>query len=206
MTLTELIVASVLVGIVTMGLIAAEQNVRMSRQSSSRDNFVTTQIQAMMLTITRDINMLSGDYANSGIYLETGAGNYLIKACFRHADGDINSYIDDKWNCWTFDRGGTDNIYSCENMTDPSFPASCTNVSGYITWSKPRFDKLEITPYISPDSAPIPVVMNSEVQNRRITSILVRLSSRYDMSKPADPITNPDYFLESLLSPVGLSR
>ena len=90
MTLTELIIASILVGIVTMGLIAAEQTVRMSRQSSARDNQVTTNMQAMMLAMTKDVNLMSGDYASPGYHTTCDGTNATLSVCLRHAAGDVN--------------------------------------------------------------------------------------------------------------------
>ena len=98
-TLIELLIASVLVGIVTLGLIAAEEAVRVSRQSSHRDSQVSAQLQAAMLKLTNDASLTVGDAVDTGIFVDTldlGRGKDLLSPCKRRS----NTYSDDIWHCW----------------------------------------------------------------------------------------------------------
>jgi len=202
MTLMELLITSVLVGIVTVGLIAAEQVVRMSRQSSARDNLVSTQMQAMMLALTTDISKTTGDYASTGIYLEDNPipTVYLKSACFRYPYGDVNTYSDDRWSCWTFDMD-SGILLSCSNLNAPV--SDCTASPGVQDWSSIKYTKLAISVI---DNTGNYIPSTGLVTNSSVAYIRVRIITRYDTNKDADPISNPDYKLESNISPVGLSR
>lgn len=204
MTLTELIVASVLVGIVTLGLVAAEQAVRMSRQSSNRDAQISAQMQAAMIRISNDSNLTVGDATNTGIY-QYAFGNDLT-ICFRQANGDPNIYTDDQWTCWWADSP-SGALASCRNLVAPV--TTCVGQATRVNWvtliplgtgTYPTFYSV----FDGTESVIIPAGAN--IMNTTISYIQIDLRSRPNPGIAEHPIENPDYRLTSRISPVGLSR
>ncbi len=189
MTLAELIIASVLVGIITLGLVAAEQAVRMSRQSSSRDSKVSAQMEAAMLLLTKDASLTVGDATNTGIYPYDSGTDTTI--CFRQSADDVNSYADDDWICWWADK-----------------------INGFLFRSQLLDD--HVNTWVAPTSSAIlPIKFEGTYTtfynvvtdvNGKISHIQLTLKYRYDISKPAHPIENPDYELTANISPAGLSQ
>lgn len=202
MTLTELIVASVLVGIVTLGLVAAEQAVRMSRQSSNRDAQISAQMQAAMMRISKDSNSTVGDFSNTGIYQYAVVNDITI--CFRHANGDANSYTDDLWNCWWANRSSRA-LASCENLVNPV--TTCAGQASLLTWTTLTFEGTYQTFYSVFDVTDgIVAPAGANITNTKISYIQIDLRSRPNPTLPEHPIENPNYRLTSRISPAGLSR
>ena len=188
MTLTELLIASALVGIVTLGLVAAEQAVRTSRVSSSSDSQLSAKLQATMIQLSRDASQTVGDANDTGIWQFSSANDNTV--CFRQAAGDPNSYSDDPWFCWWADKL-TGNLWSCGNLLDQH-----TSCQGLPANQKHLWGTLSDTNFYS-------LVNNSQGQ---IDHIQLNLVSRYDTTKAVHPITNPDYTLSAEINPPGLSR
>ncbi len=217
MTLTELLVTSVLVGIVTLGLIAAEQAVRLSRNASLRDSQVSIQIQAIALSLSRDISLTVGDFSDAGIYLQYDVLGLLAFSCFRHAAGNVNSYSDDLWYCWQYDRranvpflqGATRFIYSCGDLVTIPATNSCLSLPAdqYHTWDI-KFTDLGITVMDTANVAIDPTGFNPPgyIRNQSINSIRLHLSTLYDISQPESPIENPRYTIDTWINPPGLSK
>lgn len=204
MTLAELIIASVLVGIVTLGLIAAEQAVRMSRQSSHRDAQVSAQLQSAMIKLNRDASLTVGDTTDTGIY-QYSAGNDL-SICFRQAAGDANVYTDDFWNCWSVHTSsGLLTSCSIPIVSDPF--STCIGKPDQFDWVRLKFEGTYVTFYsvINTSGATI-VPANTIITNQRISYIQLDLRSRFNPAANGHPIENPDYALNARISPSGLSR
>lgn len=200
MTLTELLVASVLVGIVTLGLISAEYTIRTSRLSSVRDSQISAQLQAAMIRLSRDANLTVGDPANSGIR-EFPAGSDRT-VCFREAlAGGIDStYSNSVWNCWWREElaAGRSNLTSC-SYTSPTAPQS--NCAGAGVANVKFWVRLSNDPPADPEFYTI--VPNASGQFDHIELDLI---SRFDLSAPAHAISNPEYHLSSQINPQSQSR
>ncbi len=203
MTLTELIIASVLVGIVTLGLIAAEQAIRMSRQSSNRDAQISAQMQAAMIKLSKDASFTVGDSLDSGIYQSSLGNNRAI--CFRQAQGDANTYTDDSWSCWTIDTT-SGLLLSC--LPAPQIPVDdCTGNASEIEWvtltNKTFYSVFD-------DATPNPAIILPAapwyITNSGISYIQIDLTSRFNPAVNEHPIENPEYALTTRISPPGLSR
>lgn len=202
MTLTELIVASVLVGIVTLGLIAAEQAVRMSRQSANRDSQVSSQLHAAMIRLTKDASLTTGDSSDSGIYQYSGINGNAI--CFRQADNDVNSYTDDTWNCWATQNSI---LSSCGPLLSPV--TDCTGQSSSIQWITLTFDAGYTIFFSVFDNSSTPAIIppaGATITNTNISYIQLDLKSRGNLTNSAHPVSNPEHTLTSRVNPAGLSR
>lgn len=202
MTLTELIVASILVGIVTLGLIAAEQAVRMSRQSANRDSQVSSQLHAAMIRLTKDASLTAGDSSDSGIYQHSGINDKAI--CFRQAGNDVNSYADDTWNCWTTQNSV---LSSCGPLLSPV--NDCTGQSSIIRWITLTYDTGYTIFFSVFDNSPTPAIIpptSAIITNTRISYIQFDLKSRGDLTSSAHVVSNPEHTLTSRINPAGLSR
>lgn len=205
MTLTELIIASVLVGVVTLGLIAAEQTVRMSRQSSHRDAQVSAQLQSAMIKLTRDASLTVGDAIDTGIYQYSSGNDRTI--CFRQAAGDANSYSDDVWNCWWADvSSAAGTLTSCGNLVNPL--TTCAGQPSQFDWVRLKFEGSYTTFYSVSDETQTVITPANPwyILSTKISYINLDLRSRFNPDISAHPIENPDYILTGRISPSGLSR
>lgn len=192
MTLTELLVATVLVGVVMIGAVSMDYAVRRSKQTSGKSAFLMMQLSAAMTHLTRDAGMTSGDFTNVGIsFDDTGGAPDIRNICFRYDDdatpGDLN---DDAWNCFSIDAA--DNIlYRCAAQAGVLNPTNGECTAG----SRLMIAKLTTTDFFQ--------IVNSTADLRYIQ---FNLTTQDNIGTPADPMTNPDYTLSNRVSPMAQGR
>lgn len=200
LTLTELLVASVLVGIVMLGAISVDFAIRNTKLGSSRVEVLSKEVGATILNITRDAMLTAGDNSmdllNANSWQATGIYTYDVgdnfkSICFRQ---DINStpenYADDPWACYS--HGNDLDIYRCSVAANPAFAGwqNCNNPSGRKLVHVTQTDFFDVVP---------------DADNH-IQSIDISLTARSDPNSAVNPVMNPQYSLESSISPPGLSR
>lgn len=192
-TLTELLVATVMIGIVMIAVISVDLAVRHSQQSSSKDALLTAQVQAAMTKISRDAGLTVGYETDPGIQQFSGGSNTI---CFRHDVADAQGkyspefFLDDTWTCWEAETT-TGSLWNCWNLDSP--PPGCSSVA-----ASQKKKWLTVT-----DTNFFEVVMTPENQIDRIN---IQLTSRANPAQARNPLTNPEYSLASSISPPGLSR
>jgi len=113
LTLTELLVASTLMGIVMIGVASYSLNTKQLHSSGGMANILAIRMTAIMKMIEEDAIMAIGDTtaysgsSGSGIRTRPPGGGSRRKICFRH---DVNKtpdrYNDDEWMCYCIRRTG----------------------------------------------------------------------------------------------------
>lgn len=182
MTLAELLVAMVLMGIVMIGIVSVDFALRGMQKNISRDTFVNMRTSATMLDIAKNAAAMTGDQNNVG-FNNTVPNRY----CFRE---DINSssvpnntphdYKDDRWIC--YQQSGT-NILKCSgaalsNCGIGSFILG-TAISGGLNIQ------------FIPDS--IETVQNS--------SVTISITNRFNPTQAQSPVDNPEVTMTTKVSP-----
>lgn len=179
-TLTELLVAMILMGVVVLGIVSVDFSIRGMQKNISRDTFVTMRTSATMLDMAKNAAVMTGDQNNLG-FDNSGPNRF----CFRKdvngsgsPNNTPNNYNDDFWIC--YQQSGT-NIFKCSRSNPSDCPGSPfilgTAVAGGLSIS-----------YI-PDS----VAQNS--------SIAISIKNRYDPTQPASPSNNPEVTMTTKVSP-----
>ena len=182
MTLTEILVATMLVAIVMLGALSVDYAVRNARKSASQDSSLSIRSQATMLQISRDANMAVGDSSNLGIVTTP---NYL---CIRtELGGDINSYSDDQWVCyWQSSK----NIHRCtKDVATGGVPGICMTgdtVVGTACLTAGCFTHNFVT-----DQATGQLYLDISLTNRVVPN------------SNAHPINNPEYTASTRIYPSG---
>lgn len=194
MSLTELIVASILVGIVMLGVISFTSSMKSVQGSTSNSTIPSVKLASVMFEISKDASLAIGDQTDTGIEEDdAGATKHL---CFRQDnDGAGTSnispadYSDDVWVCYLMDNNNT--LHKC---IDADF-ANCVDGS-----TSPQFPDL------------ITLSQNSffdvvEVGNPpRIEYIHLDIKTRNVPTAAIHPINNPEFKLETNISPLSLGR
>ena len=98
-TLTELLVASILIGIVMIGVASFSVSIGQLQNSTNRATILTMRTTAAMNHLTRAAYLAVGDETNRGV-VPGGVGK-KESICFRHdTDVDPSSYTGDTWTCY----------------------------------------------------------------------------------------------------------
>jgi len=209
LTLTELLVASVMIGIVMMGVAAFAISIKQFQGSTNKVAFLTMQGKKTMALMVNDAMQAIGDNEDCGKTNDAGADvdcgwgvRYYSNStrqsiCFRHDRAETpNDYTDDDWICYMHD--GSYGINRCNTMIKAEVPfvsggsEKCTEgYSDVITLAKPDGNNF------------FQIVEDGDGRLQHIEFNLI-LKSKYDNS--AHPVTNPEITLFSQVSPPGHSR
>ena len=196
MTLTEVLVAAMLVGIVMMGAISVDYAIRNSRKSASQDTTLSMRTQATMLRISRDANMAVGDSSSKGI--DTSAGALCIR---KELGGNINSYSDDEWVCYW--QNGT-NIHRCsKNIALGGVPGPCIATDPIVGTAVSGQCSTQICEGTCPATQACfyyNFVFDSSTQRLYLD---LAITNRYDPTKAKNPIANPEYAAATRIYPSG---
>lgn len=193
LSLTELLVSSVLIGIVMVGVAAFSLATKQTRDSTSRATVLSIQTAAALNFITADAMRAVGDNANRGVV--TGTQGTERSICFRHDVNDPTSYADDTWQCY-FSNATL--LYRCTAPTAGVPPAPTDFASGCNQGNGAVFlVQLSQTDFAA-------VVDDAATQ--RFQYISISLNTIYNPADGADPILNPSYILSTRIKPPGHGR
>ena len=111
LTLTELLVASVIVGIIMVGVASFTSSMKNVQKTSVDVSLNATRTAAAMKMIERDALLAIGDSTDAGVCTpDTGPTDYSV--CFRQDTANTPwDYTDDTWIC--YHHGATQQIKRC---------------------------------------------------------------------------------------------
>jgi Tfp pilus assembly protein PilE len=190
LTLTELVIASILVGIVSIGIFSVDYALRGSRAAASDDSILAMKTWATMEHITKNAKLAVGDITNPGIIAPSG-NNYL---CFRQDTATTpNDYTDDLWRCYS---KFSNNIHTC-TKTALSGPSACNSGDEAIgTYA------LEDSCSVNCELFTYNFVQNSSLHKLYLD---ISITNRLNPATPSDPMDNPNYTLQTRIFPEGQS-
>ena len=198
-TLTELLVASAMIGILMIGTASFSLAIQRLQSSTSRSTILTMKMNAAMAEISQDAMLVVGNAADRGVYAWTN-NNDTNSICFRQdLPGTPWDYTDDPWICYYHDDSF--DIYRCPGTTH-SFPPACTK-SSQCCAGVPKSNQTHLLSIARSVSEYAEVINDI---NGRFEYIKLTLTARFDKNKPIHPITNPQHTLTTKISPPGHSR
>lgn len=166
LTLAELLITIMIVGIVMMGMVSVDYALRSSEQQQTRTSVATLRTSAVLQDIVTTATQAFGDSATRCIQmanLTTDATNYI---CMYRDFGTPSDYSDDSWLCYT--RNGT-NVHKCTRtlVSGKGACAATDPVTGAVT----------IDTFDAPDT-PVVVATSPDFYFQ------VTLKSRFDPTRP----------------------
>lgn len=193
LTLTELLVSTVLIAIVMVGVASFSSVIKQLQSTTDKSGLLSMRLAAAMNRMGRDALLTVGDPSSPGIQTYSNAGTRSI--CFRSDVNDPLTYADDKWICYFYDSGGTNILKRCDNPDPPSIPpaadAQCDtapDVQRFLPLSNINFFN---------------IVNNAD---GRLDYVEITLTGRYDITKAAHVIENPEQVVTIQISPPNYGR
>jgi len=166
LTLAELLITSVIIGIIMLGVVSVDFAIRSNELQQSRTAIVTLKTSTMLKEIELNAMQAVGDFATRCVQLgniTTDATNYI---CVYRDDTTPADYSDDYWKCFT--RHGT-NLHAC-TRTLASGKGACATTDRII-------GGVTIDTFDAPDT---PVVTSTNPN----LYVEFTLKSRYDPARP----------------------
>lgn len=195
LTLTELLVSTILISIVMVGVASFSFVIKQLQSTTDKSGLLSMRLSAAMNRMGRDALLTVGDPSSPGIQTYSNAGTRSI--CFRNDVNDPLTYADDKWICYFYDSGGTNILKRCDNPNPPSIPpaadAQCDTAPDVQT-----FLPLSNIDFFN-------IVYNA-ADVRRLDYVEIKLTGRYDITKAAHVIENPEQVVTIQISPPNYGR
>ena len=197
-TLTELLVASVMIAIVMIGVASFSLAIKNLHQSTSKSVLVALRSNSIMARIVKDASLAVGHESDRGVLDFNGGGGTSI--CFRHDLPETpDDYTDDSWICYFQASNPTAPLESCGIVPPARVPVQNNGDCNAGSLRQALLDLESGGPIFAS------VVENS---GSRFMYIDITLVSLFDVSptNPFDPINNPRYTANTQISPIGHSR
>ena len=201
-TITELLVASVMIAIVMIGVASFALAINQFQFATNKSVTIALKTKTAMALMTQDAVKSVGDKSNRGVYYQTNGTN-MSSICFRH---DLLStpedYSDDQWICYAHILDFE--LHRCINpTTDISFFSGCTGLGGGPgCCTGATLDEVILT--LADDNNEIGEVI--ENGNGDLLFIDLTLTTRFIFNQIEHPVDNPEYTLSTQISPLAHSR
>lgn len=202
LTLAELFVSTVIIGIIMMGVVSVDFALRSTEQQQSRSSIVSIRTSAVLEDIVKTASQAYGDAASQCIQLgniTTNSTNYI---CVYRDYGSPSDYSDDNWQCYT--RIGTD-IHKCTRSLG-SGKGNCLSTDLKIgTVTVDTFDAPD-TPVVvstSPDFYFSVTVKNRFDPTRPVPGVgsVDTNGAKYSVAIAKEYMTNPKIKLSAKIAP-----
>ena len=194
LTLTELLVSTILMGIVMAGVAAFSLFVKQARDSTSAGSILTVQTATAMHYIEEDALRAVGDNSDRGVVFDSPG---QLSICFRHDVSDPASYADDTWACYWYDAS-SDALWKCADRDasatiPPANFGDCdqgSNAVKLVTLNPAATDYFEVV----------------DDSDGRFQYVDITLNTIADPGQAASTINNPAYALFTRASPPAHGR
>ena len=189
LTLTELLVAAILMGIVMVGLISVNYAIRRMENSTSEATILAMQTAAAMRHITRNGLLAVGHEADPGIRYDLTTPPSVSYLSFRQdVAATPADFTDDIWVIYT-DAGEANRLYTCRQSAstgpEPGLSDRCSS-----SQRVQLLDNVIVFTYQLVRDITVPS-----------TYLEVNLQTQYDVSQPFNPTTNPRQELSVQINP-----
>lgn len=192
LTLTELLLATVMITIVMAGVAVWTTSIKQMRQTSQTTRYTDMKLAAVMKAIRKDAELAIGDTANPGIQTNTAGATRSI--CFRH-DTQLTpaDYTDDIWACW-YHHNSSPGLRRCYDTPAGDVPPD----------SNTKCDNAASTrDYYTLDDIDFFTVTNDV--DGKLENVTISLTAHDDRSS-TDALKNPSKTVVARISPYMISR
>ncbi len=197
LTLTELIVASVLVGIIMVGIVSFNFAMKRLEDTSSSTAILASKAAAFMSIIKKDAQKAVGNLTDNGVMTD---GNTTI--CFRHDVASTPSdYTDDQWVCYNHSGAAPRAVSRHENVTAPIPCTSPVNCTAQDSRTMSNLIELETDVFFSVPGGCGACTSGNTMEHIDITFTAIR-----DGNDPSDPLRNPTITLTTKVNPPAHGR
>ena len=204
LTLAELLITTMIIGIVMIGIVSVDYAVRSSDQQQSRTSLVSLRTSAALEDIVTTATQAFGDSATRCIQmgnLTTDNTNYI---CVYRDSGSPAVYSDDSWQCYT--RRSTD-VHKCTRSlaSDKGACAAADPVIGTVTID--TFDAPDTPVFVatSPDFY-FQITLKSRFDPTKPTpgaGAVDTAGAKYSVAIAQEFMTNPKVKLTAKVAPIG---
>ncbi len=127
-TLTELLISTIIIGIIMIGVVSSDYAVRKNSQNQNAGTLLTLNTRVLVNAIINNASLMSG-YKNDQGYSSTTANSFCIRQDYNYSvsppvpNNSPVDYSDDYWACYTF---SSNSLYTCIKPPGAISASSCS--------------------------------------------------------------------------------
>ena len=187
LTLAELLVATILMGIIMVGVASFSYTVKRMQDSTSRASVLAMSTAGAMTHMTKNAARAVGEQDDLGIDLAADDSSMAFRQDRNETPDD---YTDDVWIIYVVD---TNTLSVCEDADDAiPEPANCTGANSTV-----------LTQQLDPNNLPVFEFTTDEANLQMYIDIT--LNTIFAPGDPVSPVTNPTYSMTTRVTPAGHS-
>jgi len=201
-TLTELLVASVMIGVVMMGVASFAVAIKNLHRSTDKTVIISLRTKAAMARITGDATLAVGHEGNRGIIPFSGGTHLSI--CFRHDTNNIpGDYLDniDGWECY-YRNSANNDLMICGGPRLLAGVPVTTDVGGAQACATGVVGDEFILALDPADNVFYTIVETGG----RLDFVDITLSTIFDDARAFHDVNNPRYSTNTQVVPFGHSH
>lgn len=188
-TLTELLVASILIGIVMVGVIAVSFAIKKMQETTNKSALLAMRMTAVITHMTKNVALAVGYQDDPGIVVGGASSKQWVS--IRQEQGEPGDFTDDRWVIYYY---SDPNLYFCtqtvkDGGSAPDWDGNCSESHSQLM-SANVLDA-EFTLFNDPEQYQF--------------YLAVELQTIYDSDQGEDLVNNPTFNVESRMSPAGHS-
>lgn len=172
LTFVELLTASIVTGVVMLGVASMDISLRNAYEGTSKGTMVASKAAALMHHVSRRILEASGSPTDPGVVIASSPSRLYIRS---DTPQTPSKYTDDVWHVYQY-NSGTKTLSYCTTTN------ATTNCQATVQ-SFPNIVLFE------------PTLLNNSATYQ--FAISVKITSLYDSSQAVDTLRNPEYTVTS---------
>ena len=192
LTLTELLLATVMISIVMGGVAVWATSMKQMRTSSQTTRYTDMKLAAVMKAIRKDAELAIGDPGDAGIQYISVSPKRAI--CFRH-DTQLtpSDYTDDIWACW-YHHISSPGLRRCYDIPSGDVPPDSNTKCDNAAATRDYFELDDVEFY----------TVNFDGDGR-FENVTISLMA-HDTRRTQDALQNPAKTFVAQISPPMISR
>lgn len=192
LSLTELLIASVIIGVIMTGVAVFTISVRQLQASNQTTMYTNIKVTALMKAMKTDAELAIGDPTDSGIRTNTAGSTRSI--CFRHdVSNTPDIYANDIWVCW-YHHASSPGLRRCFNVPVGNVPPTTAAMCDSAVSEQDYFELTNINFFN--------LVMDGSGRLKYLTLSL----TAHDTNTAYDALKNPDITMMTNVSPPMMAR
>lgn len=180
LTFTELLAASIITGVVMVGVASMDISLRNAFEGTSKGSIVTSRASVAMHNISRHILEAAGSSSSPGATAAISPGRLWIR---KDSNLTPSNYSDDTWYIYQHDPINFTLRYCTTSNSSSSCVTELQKFNNIVGFE--------------------PTLQNNSSTN--VFSVKIKITGRFDASQPADPMQNPESIITSVFSLPSLS-
>ena len=196
LTLTELLIASIVVGIVMVGVAAYSTSIKNVQDTTIKAARVNLQLSSALKMMKNDLSLATGNITDYGIQYDANAPGGTVICARQDDDSTPADFTDDMWICWFKGNGAGNPLRRCVDVPQGNVTASTAVPTTTFTNGDCNQANRGIRDFFPLAASSLPGGLHFDADplgTGLLEYIEAELVLRADIGSAAHPLRNPEH-------------